>query len=307
MSTDFSQLKKQRKKLTDKLKEDLNKTSQGGGHQKDDRYWQPEVDKAGNGYAVIRFLPAPKGEEVPYVRMFSHGFKGPNGWYIENSLTTLGKNDPVSEINSTYWNSGIESDKEIARKQKRKLGYISNILVVKDSANPQNEGKVFLYRYGKKIFDKLNDAMNPQFEDDEAINPFDFWDGANFRIKIRNVEGYRNYDQSSFDRPSVLSDDDEELEKIWEQEYSLQAEVAPDKFKTYDELKSRLHAVLGLDGSASASRTARAEDVDTDGVAEASEMKTRSSRYESDDESEQEEAVDDDDDLAAFRKLAETD
>ena len=211
----------------------------------DERLWKPTMDKTGNGYAVIRFLPAPKGEDLPWVKLWNHAFQGPTGqWFIENSLTTLGNNDPVSEYNSKLWNSGIESDKEIARRQKRKLSYYSNIYVVSDAANPQNEGNVFLYRYGKKIFDKVMEAMQPPFPDTDPINPFDFWEGANFKLKLRKVDGYWNYDLSSFDSVTPLSDDEDFLESIWEKEYSLSEFTAPSNFKTYDELKTRLDMVL---------------------------------------------------------------
>ena len=211
----------------------------------DERLWKPTMDKTGNGYAVIRFLPAPKGEDLPWVKLWNHAFQGPTGqWFIENSLTTLGNNDPVSEYNSKLWNSGIESDKEIARRQKRKLSYYSNIYVVSDAANPQNEGKVFLYRYGKKIFDKVMEAMQPPFPDTDPINPFDFWEGANFKLKLRKVDGYWNYDLSSFDGVTTLSDDEDKLESVWGEEYSLSEFTAPSNFKTYDELKTRLDMVL---------------------------------------------------------------
>ena len=212
----------------------------------DERLWKPTMDKSGNGYAVIRFLPAPDGEDLPWVKLWNHAFQGPTGqWYIENSLTTLSKNDPVSEYNSKLWNSGIETDKEIARKQKRKLQYYSNIYVVSDSANKQNEGKVFLYRYGKKIFDKVMEAMQPAFEDESPVNPFDFWEGANFKLKLRKVDGYWNYDKSEFDAPSaLLNGDDGDLEKIYGQQYSLSEFTAPSNFKSYDELKTRLDMVL---------------------------------------------------------------
>ena len=211
----------------------------------DERLWKPQVDKAGNGYAVIRFLPASKGEEMPWVRIWNHAFQGPTGqWYIENSLTTINQKDPVSEYNTQLWNSGVESDKEIARKQKRKLQYYSNIYVVSDSVNPSNQGKVFLFRYGKKIFDKLSEAMQPAFEDETPINPFDLWEGANFKLKIRKVDGYWNYDKSEFDKPSKLNDNDNEMEKIWNTQYSLKDFNAPSNFKSYDELKTRLDAVL---------------------------------------------------------------
>jgi len=211
----------------------------------DDRFWKPTVDKAGNGYAVIRFLPPPKGEEIPWVRVWDHGFQGPTGrWYIENSLTTINQPDPVSELNNELWNSGVESNKEIARKQKRRLSHISNILVVKDSANPENDGKVFLYKFGKKIFDKIKDVMHPQFEDEDPINPFDFWAGADFKLKIRNVEGYRNYDKSEFDSPSAIADSDSDIEVIWNQQHSLQEFLDEKNFKSYDELKRKLEMVL---------------------------------------------------------------
>ena len=211
----------------------------------DERLWRPQLDKSGNGYEVIRFLPPCDGENLPWAKLWSHAFQGPTGqWYIENSLTTLSQKDPVSEHNTRLWNSGVESDKEIARKQKRKLQYYSNIYVVSDTKNPDNEGKVFLYRFGKKIFDKLMEAMQPAFEDETPINPFDFWKGANFKLKIRKVDGYWNYDKSEFDNVSTLSDNDDELEKIYKSQYSLDEFTAPTNFKSYDELKTRLDMVL---------------------------------------------------------------
>jgi len=211
----------------------------------DDRLWKPVVDKSGNGYAVIRFLPSVKGEDLPWAKVWNHAFQGPTGqWYIENSLTTLGNNDPVSEMNSAYWNSGVESDKEIARKQKRKLQYFANIYVVQDKTNPQNEGKVMLYRFGKKIFDKCMEAMQPAFEDETPLNPFDFWEGADFKLKIRKVDGYWNYDKSEFGAASPLFDDDDKLEEVWEKQYPLAEFTAASNFKTYDELKQRLSVVL---------------------------------------------------------------
>ena len=215
----------------------------------DERLWKPELDTTGNGYAVIRFLPAIEGEDLPWAKLFSHAFQGPTGqWYIENSRTTLGRGDigkdPASEYNSSLWNSGVETDKEIARKQKRKLSYYSNIYVVSDSKNPHNEGKVFLFRYGKKIFDKLMAAMQPEFEDESPINPFDFWKGANFKLKIRKVDGYWNYDKSEFEAPSAILDDDSAIERIWKEQYSLADFTALSNFKSYEELKTRLDAVL---------------------------------------------------------------
>ena len=212
---------------------------------KDERLWKPEVDKSGNGYAVIRFLPAVEGEDMPWAKVWNHAFQGPTGqWYIENSLTTVGQKDPVSEMNSAYWNTGIESDKEIARKQKRKLQYFSNIYVVSDAKHPENEGKVFLFRYGKKIFDKVMAAMQPEFEDEKAINPFDFWEGANFKLKIRKVAGYWNYDSSDFDNASALFDNDEKIEETWKTAYPLAEFSAATNFKSYEELKTRLDTVL---------------------------------------------------------------
>jgi len=238
----FASLKKS--SYTDLLSkaESLNKTEVRGA---DERLWKPEVDKAGNGYAVIRFLPAPDGEDLPWAQVWSHAFQGPGGWYIENSLTTLGKKDPVSDLNRELWNSGNDADKEVARKQKRKLSYYSNIYVISDPANPSNEGRVFLYKFGKKIFDKLTEAMQPAFADETPINPFDFWKGADFKVKIRKVEGYWNYDKSEFSEPSTLKGfDDSELETVWKQQYSLAEFTAADKFKTFEQLDERLQTVL---------------------------------------------------------------
>ena len=241
----FANLKKQSKlgSLTAKLVKEVEKLNTNGGS--DERLWKLDVDKSGNGYAVIRFLPAPNGEDLPFVKLYSHAFQGTGGWYIENSLTTLGQKDPVSEFNTQLWNNGTDAGKETARKQKRKLTYISNIYVVKDPANPENEGKVFLYKYGKKIFDKLTAAMQPEFEDETAIDPFDFWQGANFKLKAKNVAGYRNYDSSEFTAQSPVLKDDDALEGLWKKEFSLAELVATDQFKSYDELKKRLEYVLG--------------------------------------------------------------
>ena len=246
----FADLKKQSKlgSLTAKLVKEVDKMNKAGSSG-DDRLWKLECDKSGNGYAVIRFLPAPNGEDLPFVKLYSHAFQGPGGWYIENSLTTLGQKDPVSEYNTMLWNNGTDAGKELARKQKRKLTYMANIYVVKDPANPANEGGVFLYKFGKKIFDKLTAAMQPEFEDEEAIDPFDFWQGANFKLKAKNVAGYRNYDSSEFARTSALLDDDDAMEALWKKEYSLAELVAADQFKDYDILKKRLDYVLGNKGT----------------------------------------------------------
>ena len=246
----LSALKKSRKSFMQNLHKEIEKidTPSESKSYIDDRFWKPEIDKSGNGYAVIRFLPPVDGEDIPWARVFNHGFQGPTGlWYIENSLTTLGKKDPVSEYNSSLWNSGIEANKEIARKQKRRLTYISNIYIVSDSKNPQNEGKVFLYKFGKKIFDKINDVMNPEFEDESPVNPFDLWEGVNFKLKIRQVEGYRNYDKSEFDKPTQLVEDESELEKVWNSQYALTEFTNDDQFKSYDELKARLDSVLAVE------------------------------------------------------------
>ena len=251
----------------DKLRQAMESaTPQSGGDKKsyqDDTYWKPELDKTGNGYAVVRFLPTPEGEEMPWVSYFDHGFQGPGGWYIEKSLTTLNKKDPVSEYNTQLWNTGIEANKEIARKQKRRLHYVSNVFVVSDPKNPDNEGKVFKYRYGKKIFEQLKEAISPAFEDEQAINPFDLREGANFKIKIRKVDGYWNYDKSEFDSIAPLFDDEEKLNTIYNSVHSLSDVIAPSEFKTYEELKEKLDRVLGLTGSVSNSTAESvAEDLD---------------------------------------------
>ena len=243
----FANLKKQSSlgSLTSKLVKEVEKMNNTGGGG-DDRLWKPEMDKTGNGYAVIRFLPAPEGETIPWAKLYSHAFKGPGGWYIENSLTTLGEKDPVGEVNRRLWNSGSDEDKETARKQKRKLQYYSNIYVVKDPKHPENEGKVFLYKYGKKIHDKILAAMQPEFQDETPVNVFDLWEGANFKLKIKKVAGYWNYDSSEFDSVSALSADDTELESIWKTEHSLEAFTAKDQFKSYEDLERRLNMVLGI-------------------------------------------------------------
>ena len=242
----FSSLKKQSSlgSLTSKVVKEIEKTSTTRGGA-DERLWKPELDKSGNGYAVIRFLPAPDGEDLPWAKVYSHAFQGPGGWYIENSLTTIGGKDPVSEYNRDLWNSGNEGDKDVVRRQKRKLSYYANIYVVKDPVNPHNEGGVFLFKFGKKIFDKLTAAMQPEFEDETPINPFDFWQGANFKLKIRKVDGYWNYDKSEFDAPAPLLDDDDALEALWKKQFSLADFTAQSNFKSYEDLERRLKSVLG--------------------------------------------------------------
>jgi hypothetical protein len=238
----------------DKLRAAMETASPAdGGKQKsfsDDTMWKPELDKTGNGYAVVRFLPTPEGEENPWVSYFDHGFQGPGGWYIEKSLTTINKQDPVSEYNSQLWNTGIEANRDIARKQKRRLHYVSNVYVISDPKNPDNEGKVFKYRYGKKIYETLREAITPAFDDEIAINPFDLrGEGANFKIKIRKVDGYWNYDKSEFDKPAPLFDDENKLNEVFGSIHSLSGIIAPSEFKTYEELQERLQRVLGTVGS----------------------------------------------------------
>ena len=296
----FANLKKQSKlgSLTAKLVKEVEKMNNNGASG-DDRLWKLDVDKSGNGYAVIRFLPAPENEDLPFVKLYSHAFQGSGGWYIENSLTTLGQKDPVSEYNSQLWNNGTDAGKEMARKQKRKLTYISNIYVVKDPANPENEGKTFLYKYGKKIFDKLTAAMQPEFEDEEAIDPFDFWQGANFKIKAKNVAGYRNYDSSEFAAVSPLLDDDDAMEAIWKKEASLSEFVEPAQFKTYDELKVRLEYVLGKRGARPAVQDSEVQEEEYETTPVAETRETVSSVASSSSE------IEDDDTLSYFQRLAE--
>ena len=246
MNTSIAALKRSKSNL-DTLIGELNKVAEPQSQKQsysDDRFWKPELDKSGNGYAVFRFLPAVKNEDLPWARLWSHAFQGPGGWYIENSLTTLNKKDPVSESNSLLWNSGVDADKEIARKRKRKLSYIANVLIINDAKHPENEGQVKLFKFGKKIFDKITEAMKPEFEDEKPINPFDFWEGANFKLKIRKVDGYWNYDKSEFDSPTAIASNDEAIEEIWNKQYALKPFLAPENFKSYDELKSKLDKVL---------------------------------------------------------------
>jgi hypothetical protein len=263
----FANLKRSRNDL-DKLTKAIEastQTNSESGSKDDTRFWQPEVDKAGNGMAIIRFLPAPAADgddALPWVRVFSHGFQGPGGWFIDNCLTTLNEKCPVCEHNNTLWNSGIEANKDIARKQKRKLSYLANILVISDPSNPQNEGQIKLFKFGKKIFDKITEAMNPEFADEKAINPFDMWEGANFKLKIRNVEGYRNYDKSEFADVSALYEgNDEKLEDLWKREFGLKEFSEKKQFKSYEQLKSRLDKVLGFDGAPVTPKTKATDNV----------------------------------------------
>jgi len=301
----FADLKKQSSlgSLTSKLVKEVEKMSNTSSGA-DERLWKPEMDKTGNGFAVIRFLPAPQDEELPWAKLYTHAFQGPGGWYIENSLTTLGQKDPVSEHNRELWNSGSDKDKETVRKQKRKLSYYSNIYVVKDPANPANEGRVFLFKYGKKIFDKIMEAMQPEFEDETPINPFDFWQGANFKLKLVKKDGYWNYDKSEFDRVAPLLDDDDALEAVWKKQYSLTAVTAPDQFKSYEDLEKRLKYVLGQKNAPRPRLDEEVDNEDNDRGSYAPDFTSRRSEPElpvvssSNDE-------DEDDALSYFQRLAE--
>ena len=292
---DFETLKTSRsnfEKLTKAIESKLDTNeNQSKDKYTDERIWKPELDKTGNGYAVIRFLPAVSGEDMPWTRVWSHAFQGTGGWYIENSLTTLNQKDPVSEENTRLWNTGVESDKEIARKRKRKLSYFANILVVSDPKNPQNEGQVKLFKFGKKIFDKIAEKMSPAFEDEKAVNPFDFWEGANFKLKIRKVDGYWNYDKSEFEAVSKVADSDDAIKAVWEKQYALKPFLAPDNFKTYDELKEKLIRVIS-----GTRKTETVENVDlppqTNGSVKSKPVSAPS-------------ASEDDDTLSYFSKLAE--
>ena len=292
-------LRKNRMSDINKLVAAAEKVGGNAGQQasyEDTRFWKPEVDKSGNGFAVLRFLPTPAGEDLPWTRYWDHGFQGPGGWYIEKSLTSIGQNDPVGEVNTKLWNSGLDSDKEIARKQKRRLHYVANVLVVSDPAHPENEGKVFLYQFGKKIFDKMMDVMQPQFQDEEPVNPFDLWEGANFKLKIRNVEGYRNYDKSEFDKKSAVSNDEAELEQIYSKVYSLKDFTDPSKYKSYEELKAKLERVLG----GAAPRTT-AESITLDETVGSSAGRSAAPQFSP---VEADEAAGDDSTLSYFSKLA---
>ena len=248
----FADLKKKSGSF-EKLQTELEKVNNPVTSFADDRFWKPELDKSGNGYAIIRFLPQPSNEDLPWCKIWSHAFNGPGGWYIENSLTTLNKKDPISEYNTELWNSGVEANKDVARKQKRILKYYSNIYVASDPKHPENEGKVYLFRYGKKIFDKISEVMNPQFEDETALNPFDFWSGANFKLKVRKVDGFWNYDKSEFEATSKLLDgDDEKLEETYGKLFSLTQFLSEDNFKSYDELKEKFNRIVtgsGISGT----------------------------------------------------------
>lgn len=298
--TNFASLKRSSdSSLNNRLAKEIEKmNSPQGERQRDIRFWKPTVDKSGVGQAIIRFLPgspADGDDGLPWVRVFDHGFKGPSGkWYIENSLTTIGKSDPVSELNSRLWKESEDDNspqRKQARMQKRRLSYIANIYVISDPQNPESEGKVFLYKFGKKIFDKITALVAPEFEGEESINVFDFWKGANFRLKIKNVENFRNYDQSSFENPSPIFKDDAKIEEVWKSQYSLKEFVDPVNFKSYDELKARLEEVLGRGESPRAQTTVQKARSSPKAVEEVED--NNSAPFETDD-----------DDLEAFRQLA---
>lgn len=303
----FENLKKQSKlgSLTERLVKEVEKMNTASGAD-DDRFWKPSLGKGDTGSAVIRFLPAPEGEDLPWVKMYSHAFQGPTGlWYIENSRTTIGDKDPVGEYNRKLWASGSEADKEVVRKQKRKLSYYSNIYVIKDPVNPENEGKVKLFKYGKKIFDKIMGAMQPEFDDEDPINPFDLWSGANFRLKITKKDGYWNYDKSEFALPEPLMDDDDAMEAIWKKEYSLATFTSTDQFKPYEQLQKRLNDVLGL--SSPAQKIMRQEEELESYVSEEVEEVTYTPRRPVTQTTESEDEDDDNSAMAYFQKLIDED
>jgi hypothetical protein len=302
----FKDMKKNSLSSIDRLTQEASKLTKKSESYKDDRFWKLEVDQAGNGIATIRFLPAAEGEDVPWVRLFTHGFKGPGGWYIENSLTTIGQKDPVSEMNTVLWNSGNDRDKEIARARKRKLNYIANILVVSDPKHPENEGKVFLFKFGKQIFDKIMEKLKPEFQDEDITNVFDYWTGANFKIKQRKVDGYPNFLKSDFEESSALfGGDDKKLEEMWKKQYKLNEFVSASNFKSYQELKSRLDRVLGGTSDATATAEAFDEDDELPRSKPAPAMKQKAPPK----VSSQDEDVDDEEEstLDYFKKLAEQD
>ena len=308
--SNFAELKRKSQSNFDFLQKELQKSTNANSSG-DDRLWKPALDATGNGYAVVRFLPAPEGESLPWAKLYNHAFQGPGGWYIENSLTTTGGKDPVSEYNRELWNSGNEADKDTVRKQKRKLSYYANIYVVQDKANPHNEGGVFLYKFGKKIFDKIMESMQPEFEDETPINPFDFWQGANFKLKLKKVAGYWNYDSSEFGSIEPLLDDDDALEALWKKEYSLTALTASDQFKSYEQLQNRLQMVLGQKSSSRARYDEDTANEDNDRGSFTPEFSSRQQKSELPEQlSSQLSSIssaseDEDDALSYFQRLAE--
>jgi hypothetical protein len=304
----FKDLKKKSKDLS-KITQELDKLNKGGAESyKDDRFWKPELDQASNGFAVIRFLPVVDGEDVPWARVFSHGFQGKGGWFIENCPTTLGKKCPVCEANNELWNSGIEDDKTVARDRKRKLSYVANVYVVSDPKHPENEGKIFLFKFGKKIFDKIMEKIQPEFPDDQPVNVFDFWQGANFKLKIRKVAGYINYDKSEFEEPSaLLGGDDAKLEELWKKQHALKEFTNPENFKSYEELKSKMESVLkgGTEGKAKTAE--EMEEIEDAERRFGSSPKTKPAPKMPEKKSQMEEDGEEEDALSYFEKLAKED
>lgn len=281
MSTNFTSLRKNRAANLEKLKQQVKSEGQKGGQ--DPRIWKLTVDpKTKIGFAVLRFLPPPVNEELSYVRFHEHGFKVGSNYYIENCPTTLGgKPCPVCKDNSKHWDTGLESEKNIARDRKRHQRFMSNVLIIKDPAHPENEGKVFLYKYGPKIYEKINDLLNPSDPSEPVINPFDFWEGCDFKLKSQALGDFQNYDKSSFSDPSELFEgDDEAKEEVWKQQYSLAEFVAEDKFKSYDVLEARFNDVI----NGRSSRPQTAEDAIKAARPTASDIDEVSGAVDSDDE-----------------------
>lgn len=304
----FKDLKKKSTDLS-KITQELDKLNKGGADSyKDDRFWKPELDQASNGFAVIRFLPVVDGEDVPWARVFSHGFQGKGGWFIENCPTTLGKKCPVCEANNELWNSGVEDDKTVARDRKRKLSYVANVYVVSDPKHPENEGKVFLFKFGKKIFDKIMEKIQPEFPDDSPVNVFDFWQGANFKLKIRKVAGYINYDKSEFEEPTaLLGGDDAKLEGLWKKQHALKEFTNPENFKSYDELKSKMESVLKGGSEGKAKTAEEMEEIEEAEARFGSATKSKPAPKMPEKKSKQEDEGEEEDALSYFEKLAKED
>ena len=303
---DITTLRKMRNTDFGKISTEFNKIANPQSESKsyqDDRFWKLEADKAGNATATIRFLPRAEGDDLPWVRIFNHGFQGPTGkWYIENSLTTIGENDPVGELNSRLWNTGNDADKEVARKQKRRLQYYANVLIVSDPKHPENEGQVRLYKFGKKIFDKIMDKARPTFEDETPVNVFDLWEGADFKLRQRKVEGYPNYDQSVFNAPAPIAEDEEEILKVVNAQHKLSEFLDKKNFKTYEELSRKLVSVLNSEMAAPAPSAANMDDEDSDytpPVRQAAKPVVKISKPADD--------GDDDEAMSYFKKIAQED
>jgi hypothetical protein len=308
---DINTLRKQRQSSFSKLSAEFEKTVNPQSESKsykDDRFWKPEPDKAGNASATIRFLNTTDGDELPWVKIFTHGFQGPTGkWYIENSLTTIGENDPVGELNMRLWNSGSDADKETARKQKRKLSYVANVLIISDPKHPENEGQIKLFKFGKKIFDKIMDKARPTFDDEEPVNVFDYWEGADFKLKMIKVEGYPNYDKSTFAASAPVAKSDEDILDIAKRQHQLREFNDRKNFKTYEELARKLVSVL--DGSSSQTKSAAhladdsAEEEVPRQVAVDKKPAVKIAKATASEKSD----LDDDDAMSYFKKMAEED